>query len=93
MALARAQVNQPAVVLADEPTGNLDSRTTGEILNVFADVRSNGQTLLVVTHDPRVAATGDRLLGMRDGRIVEDTRLDGGRARHELVSQLLGWDE
>ena len=70
VAVARALVNEPLVVLADEPTGNLDSRATGEILRLFSDLGAAGQTFLIVTHDPRVAATADRLLTMRDGAIV-----------------------
>jgi putative ABC transport system ATP-binding protein len=75
VALARALINDPLLVLADEPTGNLDSRTTGEILRLFADVRASGQSLLVVTHDARVASTADRLLTMRDGALVGHTHL------------------
>jgi putative ABC transport system ATP-binding protein len=91
-AMARALVNQPLIVLADEPTGNLDSHATSEVLTLFADVRAGGQTVLLVTHDPRVAATGDRLIGLRDGRIVDDTRLDRAAPRREVVDQLIGWD-
>jgi putative ABC transport system ATP-binding protein len=78
VAVARALINEPLVVLADEPTGNLDSRATGDILRLFADLRAAGQTLLIVTHDPRVASMADRLLTMRDGVIDGGTRLDGG---------------
>ena len=92
VALARALINQPALVLADEPTGNLDSHATGEILKLLAELRDAKQTLLVVTHDPRVAATADRLLGMRDGMIVDDTRLDGGLSRQTVLNQLAGWE-
>jgi putative ABC transport system ATP-binding protein len=91
VALARALVNQPLVVLADEPTGNLDSAATAEILRLFAEVHESGQTLLVVTHDPRVAATAGRLLSMRDGSIVEDVRLEGGMSRQALLAQVAGW--
>jgi putative ABC transport system ATP-binding protein len=92
VALARALVNEPLLVLADEPTGNLDSHATGEILAIFAGLREAGQTLLLVTHDPRVAATADRLLTMRDGSIVEDTRLDGGLSRQAVLAQIAGWE-
>jgi putative ABC transport system ATP-binding protein len=92
VALARALVNDPALVLADEPTGNLDSHRTGEILGLLADLRDAGQTLLLVTHDPRVAATGQRLLTMRDGLIIEDTRLEGGTSRRAVLRQLAGWE-
>jgi len=92
VALARALVNEPLLVLADEPTGNLDSAATAEILRLFAEVHDAGQTLLLVTHDPRVAATADRLLTMRDGSIVEDVRLEGGLSRQALLAQVAGWE-
>jgi putative ABC transport system ATP-binding protein len=79
VALARALVNSPALILADEPTGSLDSTATGQLLALFADLHTNGQSLLLVTHDPRVATTADRLLSMRDGAIVDETRLRDGR--------------
>jgi putative ABC transport system ATP-binding protein len=92
VALARALVNEPLMVLADEPTGNLDSQATNEILQLFAELRDTHQTLVLVTHDPRVAATAERLLSMRDGAIVEDTRLDGGLPRQTMLAQLAGWE-
>ncbi|WP_218577800.1 ABC transporter ATP-binding protein [Phytohabitans rumicis] len=92
VALARALVNEPLLVLADEPTGNLDSHATSEILKLFAGLREARQTLLLVTHDPRAAATADRLLTMRDGEIVEDTPLDGGVSRQAVLAQIAGWD-
>jgi putative ABC transport system ATP-binding protein len=92
VALARALINEPLVVLADEPTGNLDSHATNEILRLFAELRDGQQTLVLVTHDPRVAATGERLMTMRDGAIVEDTRLDGGLPRQTVLAQLAGWE-
>jgi putative ABC transport system ATP-binding protein len=75
VAIARALVNEPLVVLADEPTGNLDTAASNDILRLFAELRSTGQTLVMVTHDERVAATADRILAMRDGEIVDETRL------------------
>jgi putative ABC transport system ATP-binding protein len=63
------------VVFADEPTGNLDSAATHDILRLFSDLRASGQTVVMVTHDERVATTADRLLMMRDGAIVDETRL------------------
>ncbi|MDP4500960.1 ABC transporter ATP-binding protein [Nonomuraea turcica] len=77
VAIARALVNDPLVVLADEPTGNLDTAATLDVLRIFEDLRSAGQTLVIVTHDERVAATADRLVSMRDGMFVDDTRLAG----------------
>ena len=78
VAIARALSNEPAVVLADEPTGNLDSAATLEVLRLFESLHEAGQTLLIVTHDSRIAATADRLISMRDGAFVDETRLTGG---------------
>ena len=79
--IARALANEPTLVLADEPTGNLDSAATTEVLRLFEQLHVNGQTLVVVTHDERIAATADRLISMRDGAFVDETRLSGGTAR------------
>ncbi len=78
VAIARALANDPLVIFCDEPTGNLDSEATAEVLRLFGDLRSAGQTLLIVTHDPRVAATANRLISMRDGRFAEEIRPAGG---------------
>jgi ABC-type lipoprotein export system ATPase subunit len=78
VAIARALSNEPQVVLADEPTGNLDSAATLDVLRLLDSLRSDGQTLLIVTHDSRIAATADRLISMRDGAFVEETRLTRG---------------
>ena len=78
VAIARALSNEPLVVLADEPTGNLDSAATVDVLRLLDNLRSAGQTLLIVTHDDRIAATADRLISMRDGAFVEETRLTHG---------------
>jgi len=78
VAIARALSNEPLVVLADEPTGNLDSAATLEVLRLFDDLHRAGQTLVIVTHDARIAATADRMLTMRDGAFVDETRLTGG---------------
>jgi putative ABC transport system ATP-binding protein len=78
VAIARALSSQPLVVFADEPTGNLDSAATLEVLRLFDSLHEAGQTLVVVTHDERIAATADRLISMRDGAFVDETRLTGG---------------
>lgn len=78
VAVARALVNEPRLVLADEPTGNLDSAATAEVLRLFESLHADGLTLVVVTHDERIAATADRLLSMRDGAFTGETRLTGG---------------
>jgi putative ABC transport system ATP-binding protein len=77
VAIARGLMNRPAVLLADEPTGNLDSAATTEILRLFDGLKANGQTLVVVTHDARTAATADRMISMRDGIFVDDVSLAG----------------
>ena len=81
VAIARALANSPLVVLADEPTGNLDSAATTDVLRLFEQLHAGGQTLVVVTHDERIAATADRVITMRDGRFVSETKLAGGTAR------------
>jgi ABC-type lipoprotein export system ATPase subunit len=78
VAIARALANEPLVVLADEPTGNLDSAGTLDVLRLFETLHEAGQTLAIVTHDERIAATADRLISMRDGAFVDETRLTGG---------------
>jgi putative ABC transport system ATP-binding protein len=72
VAVARALVGRPELLLADEPTGNLDSRTAREIMDLFEQLHAEGQTLIVVTHDPGIAACCRRLIRLHDGRIAED---------------------
>jgi putative ABC transport system ATP-binding protein len=79
VALARALANRPDVVLADEPTGNLDSPTAREVLRLFRDARDRGQTLLLVTHDASVASTADRVITLRDGLVADETELAAAR--------------
>ncbi|HSE80916.1 MAG TPA: hypothetical protein VLA87_04360 [Gaiellaceae bacterium] len=79
MALARALANRPDVVLADEPTGNLDSAAAREVLSLFRDARDRGQTLLLVTHDASVASAADRVITLRDGLVADETELAAAR--------------
>ena len=90
VAIARALVNEPLVVLADEPTGNLDSAATLDVLRLFEQLHASGLTLVIVTHDERVAATADRLVSMRDGALVDETRLTGG-GRRNFADLLADW--
>ena len=72
VAIARALVNEPSILLADEPTGNLDSATSEEIMRVFGQLHTQGQTVLVVTHEPGIAAHARRVVVLRDGRVHSD---------------------
>ncbi len=82
VAIARALVNEPSILLADEPTGNLDSTTSGEIMRVFEELADQGQTVIMVTHEAEIAAHARRVVALRDGLIESDDRRDRFTARH-----------
>jgi ABC-type lipoprotein export system ATPase subunit len=87
-AIARALINDPAVLLADEPTGNLDSRSGAEVLELLGDVSRAGQTIVMVTHDPVVAAHGSRVLFLRDGRLVSELDSTGSQDAQLIAERL-----
>lgn len=75
VALARALANRPSLLLADEPTGNLDSRNTRDVLRLLSEVHRDGQTIVMVTHDARVASLADRVVSLLDGEVVDDGKI------------------
>jgi putative ABC transport system ATP-binding protein len=77
VAIARALITEPAVLLADEPTGNLDSHTSEDIFLLLANLNEKGQTIVMVTHDPKAAAYGTRIITLKDGILSEDISLAG----------------
>jgi putative ABC transport system ATP-binding protein len=90
VAIARALVNQPAILLADEPTGNLDTRTSVEVMAVFQQLNARGITILLVTHEPDIAAYAGRIIELRDGRVVRDEAVAN---RRDAAADLLAWPE
>jgi putative ABC transport system ATP-binding protein len=86
VAIARALVNEPPLILADEPTGNLDSRTGEQIMQLFHSLHETGVTVILVTHEMAVAAQADRVVQMHDGKVLRDYRLDEALRRELLAS-------
>jgi len=80
VAIARALVNEPSIILADEPTGNLDTRSSEEIMDLLHELHDDGATIVMVTHEPDIAEHAERVVSLRDGQ-VESDRLSGTRAR------------
>ncbi len=88
VAIARALVNNPVILLADEATGNLDTRTSLEILTLFQELHRQGKTILFVTHNPEMSEFSSRNIQLRDGKVIGDTRNDNIRDARELLAQL-----
>ena len=80
VAIARSLVNDPHIILADEPTGNLDSRTSDEIMMLLTELNRGGKTIIMVTHENDIAAWARRVVRMRDGRVESDVRNEGSPA-------------
>jgi len=88
IAIARALVNDPQLILADEPTGNLDTRTSIEIMAIFQQLNDKGITVVLVTHENDIAAYAKRLIEMRDGRIIKDAVVQKRRNAQEELTAL-----
>ena len=89
VAIARALMNNPPVVFADEPTGNLDTKSSIEIMNLFTELSREGITIVMVTHEDDIAAYATRHVVMRDGKVMRDDRGEGGRKTQEEVARLV----
>jgi putative ABC transport system ATP-binding protein len=89
VAIARALINRPRVLLADEPTGNLDTKSAREVVDLLRRYNADGQTIVLITHDPRVASTANRIMRMRDGWIVDETRIEDRQDTKAVMSSLI----
>lgn len=88
VAIARALVNDPVIILADEATGNLDTRTSFSILTLFQELHDKGRTIIFVTHNPELAEYSSRNIVLRDGKVVDDTYNDSPRSAREVYENL-----
>jgi putative ABC transport system ATP-binding protein len=90
VAIARALINQPAIILADEPTGNLDSKSSVEIMDLLHELHAGGSTIVMVTHEPDIAGHAQRIICVRDGKIISDGRNGAGpcleRGDHDVAA-------
>ncbi len=93
VAIARALVNQPVMILADEATGNLDTRTSYEIMALFQDLNKQGKTIVFVTHEPDIAAFSGRTIVLKDGNIIKDSRNQNIRSAKDMLASLPATNE
>jgi putative ABC transport system ATP-binding protein len=93
VAIARALVNDPSIILADEPTGNLDSRTSVEVMGIFQELNNHGITIILVTHEPDVAQFAKRHIVFRDGKIKSDKTNVNPKIASEVIKDLPAIDE
>jgi ABC-type lipoprotein export system ATPase subunit len=91
-AIARALVNEPAVVLADEPTGNLDRASGGDVMSLLRRLNESGKTVVVVTHDPGVASFARRVVFVRDGHLVDEAVLDSTEDKRAVLERLVQFE-
>ncbi|MEX2392865.1 MAG: ABC transporter ATP-binding protein [Actinomycetota bacterium] len=89
VAISRALINEPSVVLADEPTGNLDRSSGADVMKLFRELHAQGQTIIVVTHDPSVASFAQRVVFMRDGELVDEAKITAPGKTSALLSKLV----
>jgi len=87
VAIARSLVNEPAILLADEPTGNLDSKTSEEVMGIFQRLNEQGRTIVLITHEPDIAEFATRVVTFRDGKIVTDQQVQNRRIAPEAVAR------
>jgi putative ABC transport system ATP-binding protein len=93
VAIARALVNEPVMILADEATGNLDTRTSYEIMSLLQDLHKDGKTIVFVTHEPDIAAFSSRTVTLKDGKVVRDTKNDNMKSAREALAALPSNDD
>jgi len=89
--MARAVINDPQIIMADEPTGNLNSNSSQAVLDILTELYEQGQSIIMVTHDIKSACRGNRIVFVRDGQIEDDLRFDKAAALKEKEGQLLQW--
>jgi putative ABC transport system ATP-binding protein len=88
VAIARALVNEPVMILADEATGNLDSRTSYEIMALLQDLNKQGKTIVFVTHEPDIASFSSRTITLKDGKVIRDSKNEKVRSAKEVLASI-----